>query len=278
MTYLEINFTITDLSDDKVEILQAWLSDLPFESFLETDSGMNAYIQKDNFSLNSFKDIIKNINDIDFSSEITEIQDQNWNKSWEENYYEPILIDDRCLIRGSKHETKQNVEYEILINPKMSFGSGHHQTTRLMVSILLELDLNNKSVLDMGCGTGILSILAGMKKASSILAVDIDNWAVENTKENINLNNQDNIQVELGGIERISNKKFDLILANINTNILLQYMKDFYKSLNPEGMLIMSGFYTEDKFKIIESAELLGFSKLKEYSIENWNAIIFKLA
>ena len=275
MEYIEVAFEITPHTSENVEIITAWISDLPFDSFSDTEKGLNAYAPSNDFSEENLKLKLEDFSIFKVKYSTQTIEDQNWNKVWEENYFEPIIIGDKCLVRGSFHENTPKVEWEIVIDPKMSFGSGHHSTTKMMLEHLLEIDVSNKSVLDMGCGTGILAILSAMRRAKKIVAIDIDEWAYNNTIENADNNKQAHIEVKQGGAEIIGEEKFDVILANINTNILLRDMPVYKKSLTLDGMLIMSGFYSVDKTKIIEKSLDLGMKVIQEKEENDWCAIIF---
>lgn len=276
MEYTEVQFRIEPNTPENIEVLTAWVSDLPFDSFSETETGLNAYAPSNDFNKPDLDEKLDGFALFQVEYSVSIIADQNWNKVWEENYFEPIVIGDKCLVRGSFHTDTPKVEWEIVIDPKMSFGSGHHATTKMMLEHLLHIDTANKTLLDMGCGTGILAILASMRNAKSVLAIDIDEWAYNNSIENATSNNQPQIEVKLGGAEQVGDRTFDIVLANINTNILLADMAVYQSALNSGGTLVMSGFYTSDKDKIIAKAKELGLSPTK-YLVENdWNAIVFQ--
>ncbi len=276
MEYTEVQFDIKPFSTDNSEILTAWLSELPFDSFSETETGFNAYVPTQDFSEQDLKERLEEFSFFQVAYKLEIIADQNWNKVWEENYFEPIVVGDKCLVRGSFHQNTPKTEWEIVIDPKMSFGSGHHSTTRMMLEFLLEIDVENKTLLDMGCGTGILAILAAMRKAKDILAIDIDEWAYNNTIENAENNNQPHIKTLQGGAELLQLQRFDIVLANINTNILVADMKSYKKVLEPNGILIMSGFYSSDVPKIEEKANSLGLKKINMRIDKDWCAIQFQ--
>ncbi|HIP47756.1 MAG TPA: 50S ribosomal protein L11 methyltransferase [Lutibacter sp.] len=243
-TYIAYNFTIQSLQPAR-EILVAELGSLGFESFTETENGLVAYIPKSDWNLNILNEVfVLNSGEFNITYDKEEIKPVNWNKEWEKNF-DPIAIDNKVSIRAPFHE-KANLDYNILIEPKMSFGTGHHETTHLMVKHLLQLDLKNKTVLDMGCGTAVLAILAEMRGASKLDAIDIDSWCYENSIENIERNNSKKISVYEGDASLLVNKHYDLIIANINRNILLQDIKIYANSLNKKGFLLLSGFYQED--------------------------------
>ncbi|NBU82079.1 MAG: 50S ribosomal protein L11 methyltransferase [Flavobacteriaceae bacterium] len=251
------------------EILIAELGEKPFESFIETELGFSAYIQKDLCTINILDDIfILNSPEFTISYTIEEIDQVNWNEEWEKNF-EAIDVDGKCHVRAPFH-TKTNAEFDIVIEPKMSFGTGHHETTHMMIQHLLETDVTNKITLDMGCGTGILAILAEMKGAKTIDAIDIDNWCYLNSIENAERNNCHKIYVYEGDASILKGKKYDLIIANINRNILLNDMHVYVDCLNKNGVLLLSGFYNEDIPFIDESCTEKGLTFVKKFERNNW--------
>lgn len=269
--YLGYNFTVTPTIPG-VEILIAQLGETAFESFVETEKGVTAYVQKDLWNEN----ILSNIQLLDsdeFSVKYTveEIEQVNWNEEWEKNF-EPILVDETCYVHAPFHDRK-NVEYNIEIEPKMSFGTGHHETTHMMIQHLLDTDVFDKSVLDMGCGTAILAILAEMKGAQPIDAIDIDNWCYLNSIENAERNNCKHISVFEGDAALLKGKNYDIIIANINRNILLEDMQQYTDCLNPKGILLLSGFYDDDIPAIDVSCQQKGLSLIKKYERNKWVAL-----
>lgn len=243
-TYIAYHFTIVPLQPAR-EILVAELGALGFESFTENENGLTAYIPKTNWSVGILDDVyVLHSGEFEIFYEKEEIEPVNWNKKWEQ-HFEPIEIDDTVSIRAPFHKAGQ-LKYNILIEPKMSFGTGHHETTHLMVQQLLQIDLKGKSVLDMGCGTAVLAILAEMRGATALDAIDIDPWCYENSIENVNRNVCKKITVYQGDASLLFDKKYDLIIANINRNILLQDMATYVTALNQKGILLLSGFYRED--------------------------------
>jgi ribosomal protein L11 methyltransferase len=242
--YIEYNFTLSP-KEPTTEILIAELGNAGFESFVESEDGVTAYIQKKEWNASILDDIFV-LNSEEFSIEYNqnEVAQTNWNSEWEKNF-EAIQVDDLVSIRAPFH-THPNLKYDIVIEPKMSFGTGHHETTHMMVQHLLKLDLENKKVLDMGCGTGILAVFSEMKGAKPIDAIDIDNWCYENSLENVTRNNCENISVYEGDSSLLVAKKYDVIIANINRNILLMDMKIYANCLSERGILLLSGFYEED--------------------------------
>ena len=269
--YIEYNFTISP-KEPATEILIAELGAVGFESFVENEKGVTAYIQKNEWIPTILEDVFV-LNSDEFTIEYNhnEVQQTNWNAEWEKNFT-PIQVDDLVSIRAPFHENP-NLKYDIVIEPKMSFGTGHHETTHMMVQHLLNLDLEGKKTLDMGCGTGILAIFAEMKGAKPIDAIDIDNWCYENSLENVSRNNCNDITVYEGDSSLLINKKYDVIIANINRNILLMDMKIYTNCLNKNGVLLLSGFYKED-IPIID-AEVSKYNLKLETFIErnNWVAL-----
>ncbi|MGJ8760332.1 MAG: 50S ribosomal protein L11 methyltransferase [Polaribacter sp.] len=269
--YIEYNFTVTP-KEPATEILIAELGEVGFESFVENENGVIAYIQKDDWSATVLEDIFV-LNSEEFSIEYDqkEIEQTNWNAEWEKNF-SPIQVEDVVSIRAPFHENP-HLKYDIVIEPKMSFGTGHHETTHMMVQHLLQLDLEGKKTLDMGCGTGILAIFAEMKGANPIDAIDIDNWCYENSVENVERNNCKNISVFEGEAALLVDKKYDVIIANINRNILLMDMQAYTNCLNDNGVLLLSGFYQDD-ISVID-AEVSKYNLKLETVIErnNWVAL-----
>jgi ribosomal protein L11 methyltransferase len=269
--YIEYNFTFSP-KEPISEILIAELGNVGFESFVETENGVTAYIQKTDWSAEILADVFV-LNSDEFSIEYNqnEVPQTNWNAEWEKNF-EPIQVDDLVSIRAPFHENP-NLKYDIVIEPKMSFGTGHHETTHMMVQHLLQLDLENKKVLDMGCGTGILAIFAEMKGAKPLDAIDIDNWCYENSVENVTRNNCENISVYEGDAALLVDKKYDVIIANINRNILLMDMKVYTNCLQEGGILLLSGFYEQD-IPVID-AEVIKYGLKLEKFIQrnNWVAL-----
>lgn len=276
MQYIQIQFKCEPNTEVLTDVLSAQLGEIGFESFVRTETGLEAYIPLPDLSLGKVDRLLSGF---PLEAEITyscrEMEDKNWNEEWEKNYFQPVIIDDILCIHSSFHQLEGEFTYRILIDPKMSFGTGHHQTTALMIRELLRMDLQNKSLLDMGCGTAVLAILASMKGASPVTAIDIDEWAYYNATENVRLNRTGNIRLQQGGAELLGDETYDVILANINRNILLQDIPDYTRVLNGNGMLIMSGFYKEDIPSIRAAAEVQGLTYLHFSEIDRWVAVIF---
>ncbi len=266
--YLGYHFTV-EPKDMGSEILVAELGELPFESFIESDFGVTAYIQKQFWNETILEEVqILNSPEFVISYTIEEIEQVNWNEEWEKNF-EAIDVDGKCHVRAPFHP-KTNAEFDIIIEPKMSFGTGHHETTHMMIQHLLETDVAEMKTLDMGCGTAILAILAEMKGAKPIDAIDIDNWCYLNSIENAERNNCNNITVYEGDAAILKDKKYDLIIANINRNILLNDMQSYVDCLNPKGTILFSGFYTEDIPYIDASCIEKGLTFVKKLERNNW--------
>ncbi|RLD38038.1 MAG: 50S ribosomal protein L11 methyltransferase [Bacteroidetes bacterium] len=274
MNYIESKFTIEPQTPFQ-EILIAELAEIGFESFDETEEGLLAYIKEPDFDERQLKTLSLLNNDlvkISFTYKL--IKDENWNAVWESNY-DSVIIDERCYIRAPFHPSRPEVEFELLIEPQMSFGTAHHETTANMISLLLEENVKGKSFLDMGCGTGVLAILAHKKGATPICAIDNDEWAYRNTIDNVKKNNSNQITVYQGDATLLKGKKFDIIFANINKNILLTDMETYFKSLNDSGMLFMSGFYENDLSDIKIKAEQLGLNYTNHIVKNEWVAVKF---
>lgn len=274
MDFLEVTLQVNAAFAD---ILIAELGELGFDAFVETESGFNAYINEDTYSKTALEETINrysNFARINYT--VQKIERQNWNEEWERNF-EPLFIDGQVSVRASFHEKPEAAKYDIVINPKMSFGTGHHETTTLMIENQLTLDHQGKRVLDMGCGTGILAIMAGELGASEIVAVEIEDWTVENARENAGINNYPQLDVRLGGAETIAgDEPYDIILANINRNVLLEDMPAYTAVLKQEGTLVLSGFYTEDLPAIRAKASELNLAYVSHRVKNNWVSAIFK--
>lgn len=268
--YLEFNFSITPLQPAS-DILIAELGELEFESFVEKESGLSAYILKAAWVDQSI-DELRVLSNTDFEIRWTqkEIEAQNWNAAWEENY-EPIRVGEQCIVRASFHP-KEKQTFDIQITPKMSFGTGHHETTYMMLQHILEIDVDGKTVLDMGCGTGVLGILAKMKGASSALLVDTDWWCYENALENVQLNQCKDCTVLQGDATLLTGKKFDVILANINKNVLLADIEQYAACLVNGGVLYLSGFYIDDLPDLTEACDQYNLKFKKNIEKNKWVA------
>ena len=266
--YLGYHFIVSP-KDLGSEILIAELGEKPFESFIETENGFSAFVQKSLWTADilDYISILENP-EFEISYTFEEIEQVNWNEEWEKNF-EAIDVDGLCHVRAPFHP-KTDAKYDIIIEPKMSFGTGHHETTHMMIQHLLETDVIEMKTLDMGCGTAILAILAEMKGAQPIDAIDIDNWCYLNSIENAQRNNCKNISVYEGDAALLKNKKYDLIIANINRNILLNDMQVYVDCLNKKGTILLSGFYEEDIPFIDTSCTEKGLTFVKKIQRNNW--------
>ena len=269
--YISYQFKI-EPKEPATEILIAELGAIGFESFVENENGVTAYIQQKDWFEDILNEIyILNSNEFKISYSKGTIKQVNWNSEWEKNF-NPIQVDDLVSVRAPFHKNP-NLKYDIVIEPKMSFGTGHHETTHMMIQHLLALDLNDKKVLDMGCGTGILAILAEMKGAKSIDAIDNDNWCYVNSLENVERNNCTKISVFEGDASLLKNKNYDVIIANINRNILLNDIHFYTNCLAKNGILLLSGFYKEDISIIDKEVSKYGLKLNKTIEKNNWVAL-----
>ena len=278
MKYFEVTFTTSPCNETVNDVVSALAGEIGFESFVEWENGVQAYIQQSLFDEEALKVMVAEfpLPDTKIEYTIVEAEDKDWNEEWEKNFFQPIVIGDRCCIHSTFHKDTPQTEYEILINPQMAFGTGHHETTSSIISELLEADLQGKSVLDMGCGTSILAILASMRGADPITAIDIDDWCVNNSRDNIALNGIDNITVEWGDANLLKGREpFDVIIANINRNILLADMAQYAACMHSGSELYMSGFYVQDIPVIQEKAESLGMEFIHHREKNNWAAVKF---
>ena len=267
-SYIGYHFTI-EPKELGSEILIAELGEKAFESFTETETGIDAFVQKELWDETILDGIfILQSEEFNINYTFEEIEQINWNEEWEKNF-EPIEVDGKCHVRAPFHP-KTEAEFDIVIEPKMSFGTGHHETTHMMIQHLLEMDVTGLKTLDMGCGTAILAILAEMKGAQPIDAIDIDNWCYLNSIENAERNNCKHINVYEGDAALLQGKKYDLIIANINRNILLNDMQSYVDCLNAGGTILFSGFYEEDIPFIDSSCTEKGLTYIKKFQRNNW--------
>jgi ribosomal protein L11 methyltransferase len=276
MNYIKVIFTLEPFIPEAGEVLMAQLGEAGFESFMETDDGFEAYIPENLFTDDFMNSVFLPFHDVSITTRHEVIKEQNWNKTWEQNFFEPIVIGNEVMIRGSFHEKKENIKHDIIIDPEMAFGTGHHETTGLMVKFILEEDLTGKKILDMGCGTGILGILCSKRGASHITGIDIEDWAYNNAVENCKKNNVTNMKVIHGDAGSIGSSPFDIILANINRNILLADIGKYAKALKPGGKLILSGFYESDIESINQETKKHGLENIFVKSDNNWVASSYR--
>lgn len=274
MAFVEIKITCEKAYE---EILMAELSMLNFDTFQETDKGFAAYVEEGHYEEEPIKKLIDRYQEqalVEWQSTI--IEKRNWNEEWEKNY-DPIIVDDKCLVKASFHNIDKQYQYEILIDPKMSFGTGHHETTYLMISHLLTLDLQGKHAMDIGCGTGILAILAEKLGAKTVIGCDIDAWAVENAKENLTLNKSKHIELlATTAASFTSSKKADVLIANINKNVLLKESKIYDSLLKTNGTIVLSGFYDTDLSDLRKCYGAMGYEEVQRKTKNNWCAILLE--
>lgn len=287
MKYLVAKFKIAT-SEDLLQVCKDLLADSAaeagFESFEETQEGLEAYVQKEFFDKDALDTSIADfpIEGTDISYTIEDAEDKDWNEEWEEQGFDPICVDDQVLIYDAKHPklhpTTSPDHIEIGIEAKLAFGTGNHETTRMIVSTLLNMNLYKMRVLDCGCGTGILGLVASKLGASEVVGYDIDEWSVENAKHNAQLNGVDNLEVYFGNASVINHISgvFDVVLANINRNILLEDMKSFRGVLNEGGYMILSGFYEEDIPVLLEKAKEFGLYESGRRTDNNWACLVLK--
>ena len=280
MQYLEVSFTVSPVSETANDIIAALAADLGFESFVESPQGTIGYIPINLYNEEALREALTDFPMPDTTITFTtcEMEDKNWNEEWEKHFFEPIVVDSRCVIHSTFHKDYPKADFDIIINPQMAFGTGHHQTTRLIISYLLDIDLQGKTVLDMGCGTSILAILASMRGAEKLTAIDIDEWCVNNSIDNLALNHIDNIKVFQGDASSLASEgPFDVIIANINRNILLADMQYYVARMNQGGEIYFSGFYESDLPMIKAEAERLGLHYVSHRVEKEWTAAMFCL-
>lgn len=274
--YISLRIDAEPCDENITDLLASFLADAEFETFEPDDRGMTAYVRKDKYDEKEVSLILSQFPiPAKFTSSVTEIEGQDWNKEWEENYFKPILIDNRLLIRSSFHSDYPPASIEILIDPKMAFGTGHHATTAGMSRMLMEEDLRGLTVIDMGTGTGILSILAKKLGAGDTVGIDIDEFAIENAKENGESNGENILWI--AGDENILKNlpSADIFLANINLNVILENLSSYVKNLKPGGKIFLSGFLDTDRDTIIAPAEKEGLSLIKETTEKGWQTMVF---
>jgi len=276
MNYYELLFTVIEGEDYHQDLLINALGDIGFDTFEELDLGFKAYIPSSDFDQEKLDAQLSLYQEMfSFSYEITLIPQKNWNEVWESNF-EPITISDKIFVRATFHQPKHEFKYEVVIDPKMAFGTGHHQTTSMMLELLLENNFAGKNVLDMGCGTGILAIMASKLGAKSIAAIDYDPVCYESTIENSGLNGTGNITALCGSKEVIPDDQFDIILANINRNILMDQMERYTEVLKPGGEIYFSGFYESPDLNIITTeAGKYGLQYISHKKDNDWVAAKF---
>ncbi len=269
--FVECYLVIDPNEEENREIVSAMFAEEGFETFCDAPGGLFAYISKQNFNLKQIEPLIHSLQDLQISinASFKNIETINWNKEWEKNF-PPIIKGSHCVIKAPFHLGLPDAEIVIEIMPKMSFGTGHHQTTSMMIDYLFEIDCSKKQVIDMGCGTGILAILAEKKGASGIFAIDIDDWAYENTLENLKRNHCTRVKAILGGKEKLNNLSCDILLANINRNILLEQIEAYANCTKSGSTLVTSGYYMEDSEIIRKEMILNGFRFISQKQEGQW--------
>lgn len=282
MKYLEFEFTLSPASSDAEDVLEAVLADVGFDSFVKPeaeDRPLLAYVRQELYDEGALQAALADfpLPGFDIRFRYAEAEDKDWNAEWEKNYFTPLDVDGRCVVAATFHRDVPRAEYNITINPRMSFGTGHHETTRQMLHELLVADLVGKDVLDMGCGTSILAILASMRGARRCTAIDVDEWCVRNSQENLELNGVGNIDVRLGDASLLADAagRFDVVIANIHLNVILADMAAYERSLRPGGLFLTSGFYAADLPRIRAEAERLGLRFLHAGDERNWCCAAF---
>lgn len=274
MEYTQATITLDADNQDNRDIITAMLGNEGYESFTENENSIDAYIPSSKFTKET---IDKILHILPFNAQYTyvAIPEQNWNEVWEKNYFKPLLVANKCLIRAPFHTDYPKAQYEIIIEPKMAFGTGNHETTSLMIEYVLETTLDGKKILDMGCGTGILAILASMTGAQNITAIDFDKWAYENTIENSQINKCNNIEVKHGDAKSIGKNTYDVIFANIQKNVLLTDILTYARAMNTKALLFVSGFYKPDLPDIKTKAQSVGLNYVSHKIKNNWIAAAF---
>lgn len=276
--YTEVRLSLDPCSETFTDILAAMLADEGYESFVPDADGLTAYIRKSDFSSSTLDRIIRDFPlETTITATETTVEGRDWNAEWEKHYFKPIVIDDLCAIHSSFHTDVPECRYDIVIDPKMAFGTGHHATTTLILRRLLSMDINGKKVVDMGTGTGILAILADMRGAARIDAIEIDEFACENARENLRLNHADRVELHLGDATTLAAiRDVDIFLANINRNIITSDLAAYADTLSPGASVILSGFYEEDIPVIMNVAEALGLRYADHSVLDRWASLHLK--
>lgn len=282
MKYLEFLFSLQPCSSDAEDVLEAILADVGFDSFVKGEADgepLKAYIRTELYDADRLAEALRDfpLPGFDIGHSHAEAEDKDWNAEWERNYFTPLDVDGRCTVAATFHKDVPRTEYNITINPRMSFGTGHHETTYQMLHELLQADLRDKDVLDMGCGTSILAILASMRGARRCTAIDVDEWCVRNSRENLELNGITNVDVLLGDATLLADREgaFDVVIANIHLNVIVHDMAAYTRSLRPGGLLLTSGFYATDLAAIRAEAERCGLRFLHAGDRRNWCCAAF---
>lgn len=272
--YQQIRIDLTPCDETMTDLFAAFLADCGYESFVPDENGLTAYINATIFDKSEVEAIINDF-PIPTTARLTTefVEGKDWNEEWEKNYFKPIVIEDKCVIHSTFHKDVPKAEYDIVIDPKMAFGTGHHSTTSLIIKTLLSEDVAGKSVIDMGTGTGILAILSAMLGAEQVVGIEIDPGAYENALEHVALNNV-NVEVLLGDASRLNElEPADIFIANINRNIILADISVYRKNLKPGGIMILSGFYESDIAIVERVAKALGLHIVGYKEDKDWVAV-----
>ena len=273
--YIEVRFELSPCDEIATDVLAALLCEYDYESFVPDETGLTAYVKKELYKEEILTQVVSDFpleNKIRYAHEI--IEGQDWNSEWEKNYFKPIVVKDKCVIHSSFHKDIPQLQYDIVIDPKMAFGTGHHATTSLIIEQLLEMEMESKSVIDMGTGTGILAILSHMRGAKNISAIEIDPVAHANAIENLKINGADIVNLILGDASSLSNlSSVDVFIANINRNIITQDIESYVCALNKGGIMLLSGFYEEDIPVIMKVAEPLGLKYVTHKVKDKWSCL-----
>ena len=273
--YIEVRFDVEPCDATSTDVLAAMLCDVEFESFVPDESGLTAYVKRELYNESAIADIVKSFPlqaQINWRAEV--IEGQDWNSEWEKNYFQPIVVGDKCVIHSSFHTDIPKVEYDIVIDPKMAFGTGHHATTSLIIRQLLEMSLDGLSVMDMGTGTGILAILSAMRGAGKVSAIEIDEFAYVNAVDNVKINGEPQINVMLGDASLLANEEpVDVFIANINRNIITADIAEYAKTLKSGGIMLLSGFYEEDVDVIMSQARLHSLDYQSHTVQDRWTCL-----
>lgn len=273
--YIEVRFELSPCDEIATDVLAALLCEYDYESFVPDETGLTAYVKKELYKEEILTQVVSDFpleNKIRYAHEI--IEGQDWNSEWEKNYFKPIVVKDKCVIHSSFHKDIPQLQYDIVIDPKMAFGTGHHATTSLIIEQLLEMEMEGKSVIDMGTGTGILAILSHMRGAKNISAIEIDPVAHANAIENLKINGADIVNLILGDASSLSNlSSVDVFIANINRNIITQDIESYVCALNRGGIMLLSGFYEEDIPVIMKVAEPLGLKYVTHKVKDKWSCL-----
>ena len=271
--YIETRLDINPCNETATDIMASLLAEIGYESFVPDNTGLTAYIKKSDFSEDKLDNVVSSFPLEGHSFHVTnkEIEGKDWNSEWEKNYFQPIVVDNLCVIHSSFHHDYPQCKYDIVIDPKMAFGTGHHATTSLIIRRLLQMDLEGKSVIDMGTGTGILAILAAMRGAEPVDAVEIDEFAYTNALENVKINHHPEINIIHGDASALKNlTPADLFIANINRNIILADLKNYAAAMSPGATILLSGFYKDDIDLLLQEAENYRLQFMRVFEQDKW--------